>query len=131
MRIYFWKSIYRNITLTVLFYFLGNEKYKALDGCSENNALDFEDEYSVGFYPGDLVLAQIVCCEDDGSGCSRKIGTKCRSEEKVTWEDARKHCEKDGKRLCNSQRELDQCCKTGCKADNLLVWTSENNVQGE
>ena len=86
--------------------------------------------------------AEIVCCSLDGSSCSRKYkgasgADICRSgdgnhlwenpgdyDRKVTWNEANLHCLSEGKRLCNSQEELDKCCKTGCLYDNQLVWSS-------
>ena len=51
----------------------------------------------------------------------------CRSgnndDKKVTWHEANKHCVSEGKRLCNSQDELDKCCHTGCAYNTQLVWT--------
>ena len=43
---------------------------------------------------------------------------------KVTWEEARSHCEAEGMRLCNSQAELDKCCGKGCEYNNKLIWSS-------
>ena len=89
-----------------------------------------------------IVAAEIVCCSLDGSSCSRKYkgasgADICRSgdgyhlwenpgddDRKVTWNEANLHCLSEGKRLCNSQEELDKCCKTGCFYDNQLVWSS-------
>ena len=78
--------------------------------------------------------AEIVCCSLDGSSCSRKYkgasgADICRSgdnddERKVTWNEANLHCLSEGKRLCNSQEELDKCCSAGCFYDNQLVWSS-------
>ena len=77
--------------------------------------------------------AEIACCSLDGSSCSRKYKAAsgdnvCRSgdrdDEKVTWDEANLHCLSQGKRLCNSQEELDKCCGGGCGYDNQLVWSS-------
>ena len=75
--------------------------------------------------------AEIVCCSLDGSSCSRKYkgasgADICRSgdrddEKKITWNEANLHCLSEGKRLCNSQEELDKCCSAGCFYDNQLV----------
>merc|ERR1711992_317137 len=75
----------------------------------------------------------------DGSQCSRRQdGAKrwrkdgaCRSEKKggrVTWNEAKEHCEADGMRLCQTQAELDGCCRNGCQYDNALVWSNVNMV---
>ena len=78
-------------------------------------------------------IAEIVCCSLDGSSCSRKYrpaagANICHSgdgdDEKVTWDEANLHCLSQGKRLCNSQEELDRCCRGGCDYDNQLVWSS-------
>ena len=103
--------------------------YLALDGCTTNEIDDFKDT-SPGYYDGNDKIAQIVCCTMDGSSCSRTIGTgQCRSgdgkrkeQQKVTWSTANEHCKADGKRLCSSQKELNQCCSSGCNHDNHLVW---------
>ena len=68
----------------------------------------------------------------DGSSCSRTNSSiqdtdGCRSgkedDKKFTWDEANKHCVSEGKRLCNSQEELDSCCGKGCSYDKQLVWT--------
>ena len=68
----------------------------------------------------------------DGSSCSRTNASiqdtnGCRSgdedNKKFPWDEANKHCVSEGKRLCNSQEELDPCCSTGCSYDFQLVWT--------
>ena len=77
-------------------------------------------------------VAEIVCCSLDGSSCSRKYkgasgADICHSgdgdDKKVTWDEANLHCLYQGKRLCNSQEELDKCCRRGCDYDNQLVWS--------
>ena len=101
----------------------------ALDGCTTNEIYDFADT-SPGYYDGNDKMAQIVCCEMDGSSCSRTISTgQCRSgdgkrkeQKKITWSTANEHCKAEKKRLCSSQKELNQCCSTGCNHDNHLVW---------
>ena len=104
---------------------LKSGKHLALDGCSTNPDEKFEDK-AVKYYDATDKVAGIVCCENDGSACSRKIGENCRSgqnnEIKVTWDEASFQCIKTGKRLCTSQDELDKCCQSGCNYDNLLVW---------
>jgi len=90
-----------------------------------------------GYYDPSTKVATIACCAMDGSQCSRRQdGAKrwrkdgaCRSEKKggrVTWNEAKEHCEADGMRLCQTQAELDGCCRQGCQGDNKLVW---GNVQ--
>ena len=107
---------------------LKGPRYYAFDGCSTSTQI-FRDD-PPGYYNGRLEVAQIVCCTVNGdNSCSRKESLlACRSgsnnEIKVTWEEARRHCEAVGMRLCNSQLELNQCCGTGCDYDNLLVWSS-------
>ena len=43
---------------------------------------------------------------------------------KVTFKEAHDHCKAEGMRLCNTPKELNQCCGTECGYDNKLVWSS-------
>ena len=102
-----------------------------MDGCSTNEIANFEDT-TPGYYDSNEKIALIVCCEMDGSSCSRIMSTgQCRSgdgktedEQKVTWNTANEHCKAEGKRLCSSQEELNQCCSSGCNYDNHLAWVN-------
>ena len=111
----------------LLFLFFLGTKYQALDGCSTNPANLFKDG-SPGYYLGTSEAAEIQCCSSDGSSCSRKKSSECRSgnddDKKFTWAEANQHCIADGKRLCRSQDEVNKCCNGGCNYDNQLVWSS-------
>lgn len=97
-----------------------------MDGCSRRGVLRGTNE--VGFYDPTEAIGEIHCCSMDGLTCSRKRNGSCRSGSndafKVTWLEAKQHCNADGMRLCNSQEEVDRCCGTGCSTDRDLVWTA-------
>ena len=101
--------------------------YRAFDGCSKNTQNAFEDR-NPGYYHVVSRPAEIVCCSMDGSLCSRKNQGICRSGNgdsyKATWMEGDKNCQDSGMRLCNSQKEIDKCCGTGCNYDNQLVWSN-------
>jgi len=108
--------------------------YYAFDGCSDWRQPGKgkgwkEGDSRPGYYNGTTEAAEIVCCAEEGTSCSRKgADDKCRSGHndavKVTWAAAKAHCEAEGMRLCASQAELDTCCGGGCQYDNQLVWSS-------
>merc|ERR1711981_1560890 len=124
-----------NAMLILLFSFValssaGSYNY-AFDGCSNHLQPGRgkgwkEGDNQPGYYNGDTDAAEITCCALDGSECFRTIDGECRSGHndafKVTWQEAKAHCEAEGLRLCASQEELDKCCGTGCQYDNQLVW---------
>jgi len=94
-----------------------------------------EGDLRPGFHDCATKMGAISCCAMDGSQCSRMLNGKCRSgkagkdeEWKVTWNEAKEHCEADGMRLCETQAELDGCCRNGCQYDNALVWSNVNMV---
>ena len=96
------------------------KKYCALDACTNDPHSHFDDR-KPGNYDGQRGIARVVCCEMDGSSCTRKtVKNKCSKN--VTWKKANKACKKMGKRLCNGQTELNKCCHTGCKLDWVLAW---------
>ena len=101
--------------------------YRAFGGCSKNTQNDFED-LTPGYYHVVGRPAEIVCCSMDGSSCSRKHQGICRSGNgdsyKATWMEANQNCLDSGMQLCNSQKEIDKCCGTGCNYDNQLVWSN-------
>ena len=91
----------------------------ALDGCTKPP--NTPPANPAGLYDCKKKRARIVCCEMDGSSCTRKtINNKCSKH--VTWKKANKVCKKMGKRLCNGQKELNKCCHTGCNLDWVLAW---------
>ena len=95
------------------------KKCLALDGCT--NGHPSPPDKPAGLYDCKKKRARIVCCEMDGSSCTRKtIKNKCSTN--VTWKKANKVCKKMGKRLCNGQKELNKCCHTGCRLDWVLAW---------
>ena len=117
-----------NLTCSNFYFHYQGRKYYAFDGCSTNEDVGIQPGYRIGL----LVVAQIVCCSLDGSSCTRKrtedSGQQvCRSgvdgTKKVSWNEAHLQCKFEGKRLCNSQKELNQCCAGGCNYDNQLVWS--------
>ena len=111
-------------------------RYYAFGGCSANpingwfrDSEGYYHEHLGAYYNEHQEAAKIVCCTLEGDSCSRKLeGGYCRSGDnddfKVTWKQARDHCEAAGMRLCNSQAELNQCCNTGCNYDYQPVWSS-------
>ena len=98
----------------------------AFDGCTKTSDTPVSGDQP-GFYIGSLKAAQVVCCSLDGSSCSRKASSICRSgdgkAQKYTWYEANEHCKAEGKRLCNSRDELNKCCGGGCNYDSELVWS--------
>merc|ERR1719412_1900480 len=102
-------------------------RYFAFDGCTDDEQPNKgqgwkEGDLRPGFFDGTTEAAEIVCCNMEGTKCSRKKDGVCRSGNndavKVTWSAAKEHCEAEGMRLCASQAELDQCCGKGCQKDN-------------
>ena len=94
------------------------KKCLALDGCTVGAS---PPDKPAGLYDCKKKKARIVCCEMDGSSCTRKtVKNKCSKN--VTWKKANKVCKKMGKRLCNGQTELNKCCHTGCHLDWVLAW---------
>ena len=109
-------------------------QYHAFDGCSKNTQNDFEGP-DPGYYHVVGRAAEIVCCSMDGSSCSRKNQGICHSGSgdsyKATWMEANQHCLDIGMQLCNSQKDIDKCCGTGCNYDNQLVWSNieQGNIE--
>ena len=99
------------------------KKYCALDACTNDPHSHFDDR-KPGNYDGQRGIARIVCCEMDGSSCTRHTGSEKMCSARVTWNYANRVCQKMGKRLCNGQNELNKCCGTGCNFDVFLAWVN-------
>ena len=56
----------------------------------------------------------VRCCAKDGQSCVSNCG-------KQTYEDAKKTCQDNNRRLCK-ETELKKCCGTGCGYDIQSTW---------
>ena len=97
------------------------KKCLALDGCTVGAS---PPDKPAGLYDCKKKKARIVCCEMDGSSCTRHTGSEKMCSASVTWNYANRVCRKMGKRLCNGQNELNKCCGTGCNFDVFLAWVN-------
>jgi len=97
------------------------------DGCSTNGGPQYSTTY--GQQDPEQAIAFVNCCSMNGASCSRQKSGACYAGHKndnnpVTYLQANQICADDGKRLCESQAEVDKCCDKGCGYDNHIVWAA-------
>ena len=99
--------------------------FYAFDGCKK-----FGTDLDPVPYDASSSSAEVQCCSMHGQFCHRhnpdtqQCWSGNNDAAKKTWYEANEMCTSAGYRLCNNQEELNRCCKSGCKYDRQLVWTS-------
>ena len=74
----------------------------------------------------------VRCCSFDGTACVSRYGNRECLPSEATHAEATMVCAGLGMRLCHiAELESGLCCKTGCKHDTRLAWSSDTGYSSD